>query len=200
MRDKIPLFPLTHGVFPDGMLSLQIFEVRYLDLIRRCHEQQLPFGVVWLKKGSEIQVPGEKPLLHSHGCSVKIENFEQIQPNLFFVSCRGGIRFELIDSEPGSFGVWQGEISYLPIDPELELPDSFQHYANRLGEAIATAQKLEQSHRLPIFRPYFLDQCGWVANRYAEVMDISTELKLQLLCELDPLKRMQMIESIIKNE
>jgi len=37
--DTIPLFPLSHGVFPDGMLQLQIFEVRYLDLIKRCHRE-----------------------------------------------------------------------------------------------------------------------------------------------------------------
>jgi Lon protease-like protein len=38
------------------MLSLQIFEVRYLDLIKRCHQQGLAFGVIGLKKGSEVQV------------------------------------------------------------------------------------------------------------------------------------------------
>ncbi|NCA24799.1 MAG: peptidase S16, partial [Betaproteobacteria bacterium] len=27
--DPIPLFPLSHGVFPEGLLQLQIFEVRY---------------------------------------------------------------------------------------------------------------------------------------------------------------------------
>jgi len=55
MTDKIALFPLSHGVFPDGMLSLQIFEVRYLDLIKRCHTQQIPFGVVWLKKAARFR-------------------------------------------------------------------------------------------------------------------------------------------------
>ena len=107
----IPLFPLSHGLFPDGMLSLQIFEVRYLDLIKRCHQQQLPFGVVWLKKGSEVQVPGETPMLHAYGCHAHIREFEQVQPNLFRVICQGGLRFELKDTLPGPFGVWQGDIS-----------------------------------------------------------------------------------------
>jgi len=106
MPDKIPLFPLSHGVFPDGMLSLQIFEVRYLDLIKRCHQQGLPFGVVWLKKGSEVQVPGEVPLLHAFGCVVHIRNFQQVQPNLFLVTCQGGARFELHGTQAGPFGVW----------------------------------------------------------------------------------------------
>ena len=38
---------------------------------------------------------------------------------------------------------------------------------------------------------------GWVANRYAEALGISTELKVQLLSELDPLKRLQIIDSLI---
>ena len=186
----IPLFPLSHGLFPDGMLSLQIFEVRYLDLIKRCHQQQLPFGVAWLKKGSEVQVPGETPMLHAYGCCSHIRDFEQVQPNLFRVICQGGLRFKLNDTQPGPFGVWQGDISIMAQDPEVEIPAYLDHHAGRLGKIIASAQKQGQLNRLPILQPYLLDQCGWVANRYAEALGISTALKVQLLCELDPLKRL----------
>ena len=34
----IPLFPLSNALFPAGVLHLRIFEVRYLDMIRRCIE------------------------------------------------------------------------------------------------------------------------------------------------------------------
>jgi Lon protease-like protein len=197
MMNQIPLFPLSHGLFPDGMLALQIFEVRYLDLIKRCHQQQLPFGVVWLKKGSEVQVPGEIPMLHDYGCHAHIRDFEQVQPNLFHVICQGGLRFKLNDIQPGPFGVWQGDISILAQDPEVELPISLEHHAGRLGKIIATAQKQGQMNRLPILQPYLLDQCGWVANRYAEALDISADLKVQLLSELDPLKRLHDIDSMM---
>ena len=199
MRDKIPLFPLSHGLFPDGMLSLQIFEVRYLDLIKRCHQQGLPFGVVWLKKGSEVKVPGEVPLLHDFGCVAHIRNFQQIQPNLFVVTCQGGARFELHDTQAGPFGVWQGDITYLSNDPEVELPASLQKHADRLGQVIARAQQQGQSQGLPIFQPYLLDQCGWVANRYAEAMNIDADKKLDLLRELEPLTRLQKVDALLSN-
>jgi Lon protease-like protein len=199
MRDQIPLFPLSHGLFPDGMLSLQIFEVRYLDLIKRCHQQGLPFGVVWLKKGSEVKVPGEVPLLHDFGCVAHIRNFQQIQPNLFVVTCQGDARFELHDTQAGPFGVWQGDITYLPNDPEVELPASLQKHADRLGQVIARAQQQGQSQGLPIFQPYLLDQCGWVANRFAEAMNIDADKKLDLLRELEPLKRLQMVDALLSN-
>jgi Lon protease-like protein len=96
------------------MLPLQIIEVRYLDLIRRCHEQQVPFGVVSIKHGREVQVPGEVPVLHSVGCTAHIRKFEQVQPTLFRVLCQGGVRFDLLKVSAGALGVWQGDITYLP--------------------------------------------------------------------------------------
>jgi Lon protease-like protein len=193
LSDNIPLFPLSHGLFPDGMLQLQIFEVRYLDLIKRCHQQQLPFGVVWIKEGSEVQVPGEAPLLHPLGCMAHIREMDQVQPNFFRIICQGGLRFELSEVHPGPYGVWQGRVNYLPQDSEVEVPQSFQALANRLGKVIASAQQQAVIDKLPIFPPYHLDQCGWLANRYAEAMPMSTAVKMELLGELDPLKRLEKV-------
>jgi Lon protease-like protein len=195
---QIPLFPLSHGLFPDGMLSLQIFEVRYLNLIKRCHQEQLPFGVVWLQNGSEVQVPAETPLLHGFGCHAHIRDFEQVQPNLFRVICQGGLRFALNNTMPGPLGVWQGDISLMEQDPEVDIPAHLAQHAGRLGKLIASAQQQGQLQRLPIFQPYCLDQCGWVANRYAEALDISAALQVQLLSELDPLKRLESIDALMR--
>ena len=197
VQNTIPLFPLSHGLFPDGMLPLQIFEVRYLDLLKRCHQQQLPFGVAWIQEGSEVTVPGEVPVLYQVGCLAHVREFEQVQPTFFRVVCQGGLRFQLNDVKAGSFGVWQGSVHYLPQDPEVDVPLSLQKHADRLGKVIAIAQQQGVLDKLPIFAPYHLDQCGWLANRYAEAMPISTELKLQLLSEPDPLKRLEAVTQFI---
>jgi len=196
VQASIPLFPLSQGVFPDGMLPLQIFEVRYLDLIKRCHQQQLPFGIAWIQQGSAVQVPGEVPALHSLGCLAHIREMEQVQPNFFRIVCQGGLRFQLHDVQPGPYGVWQGTVSYLAQDEEVEVPAAMQSFADRLGKVIAKAQQQGVIDRLPIFPPYQLDQCGWVANRYAEAMPLSAAIKLQLLGELDPLKRLEAVTQL----
>src|SRR6478735_8257500 len=54
---SIPLFPLSTVLFPDGVLPLQIFEVRYLDMISRCLTDDEPFGVVLLTHGQEVRAP-----------------------------------------------------------------------------------------------------------------------------------------------
>ena len=186
----IPLFPLSQGIFPDGMLSLQIFEVRYLDLIKRCQQQQQPFGVAWIKEGSEVQVPGQVPTLHSLGCMAHIREFEQVQPTLFRILCQGGLRFQLHDVQAGPYGVWQGSVTYLAQDLEVEVPTTLQAHADRLGKVIASAQQHGVLHKLPIFAPYHLDQCGWLANRYAEAIPTNAEVKQELLGELNPLQRL----------
>jgi Lon protease-like protein len=197
VQHTIPLFPLSQGIFPDGMLSLQIFEVRYLDLIKRCQQQQLPFGVAWIKEGSEVQVPGQVPSLHSLGCMAHIREFEQVQPTLFRIVCQGGLRFQLHDVQPGPYGVWQGSVSYVAQDPEVDVPANLQTHADRLGKVIASAQQQGVIDKLPIFAPYHLDQCGWLANRYAEAIPASAEVKLKLLGELDPLQRLESVSQMM---
>lgn len=200
MHHTIPLFPLSSVLFPEGTLLLQIFEVRYLDLIKRCHQQQLPFGVVSIKHGREVQMPGQVPTLHSVGCMAHIQKFEQVQPTLFRVVCQGGLRFKLDNHTVGNLGVWQGDVTYMAQDPSTEVPAHLQAYADRLGKVIASAQRQGVIDELSIFPPYQLDQCGWLANRYAEALPVSVDAKLQLLSELDPLQRLKLVIRLMQDE
>ena len=190
---RIPLFPLSHGVFPDGVLRLQIFEVRYLDLIRRCHREHTPFGVPWLAQGNEVAVPGQVPRLHSVGTLVHIEDLETVQAALLRVRCVGGQRFKLGAVEAGPYGVWYGEVDYLPDDEPTPIPTDWQPLVNRLGKGIAQAQQGGLLHELPLQAPFRLDECGWVANRWAELLPLPTEEKLALLAEMDPLARLERV-------
>src|SRR5205085_3663826 len=54
----LPLFPLQTVLFPDGLLSLKVFEARYLDLMGSCLREGKPFGVVALKQGGEVAGAG----------------------------------------------------------------------------------------------------------------------------------------------
>lgn len=45
MTNFIPIFPLSLVVYPDEELKLHIFEPRYKQMIRECHEAQKDFGI-----------------------------------------------------------------------------------------------------------------------------------------------------------
>lgn len=55
---SLPLFPLGSVLFPGGLLALRVFEVRYLDMVRKCHAAGAPFGVVTLTQGREVRQAG----------------------------------------------------------------------------------------------------------------------------------------------
>ncbi len=51
---ELPLFPLNMVLFPGQVLPLHIFEDRYRLMVRHCLAEDLPFGVVLLKRGQEV--------------------------------------------------------------------------------------------------------------------------------------------------
>ncbi len=51
---ELPLFPLNTVLFPGQVLPLHIFEDRYRLMIRHCLAQDIPFGVVLIKRGQEV--------------------------------------------------------------------------------------------------------------------------------------------------
>jgi len=51
---QIPLFPL-HAVLTPGLaLSLHVFEERYRVMVRHCLDTDSPFGIVFIREGSEV--------------------------------------------------------------------------------------------------------------------------------------------------
>jgi Lon protease-like protein len=186
-------------LFPDGRLQLQIFEVRYLDLIRRCHQEGTAFGVVWLSKGDEVQKPGQIPSVFPWGCLAHITDLVTIQPALLRVRCLGGLRIRLEGVEAGPYGVWYAETNSVDADPAIDIPVDLQGLSDRLGQWIAQAQSKGFEDRLPMEPPYRLDECGWVANRWAELLPLPGEQKVELLAETDPLRRLRAIKACFEN-
>jgi uncharacterized protein len=190
---RIPLFPLGNGLFPDSLLQLNIFEVRYLNLMKECEKAGTPFGVVWLEQGSEIQSAGKTQVFHPNGTLANIQLIDKIQPTLLRVRCVGGLRFTLTESELGPFGVWYGNATFEAPDPVVDIPTKFEPLAARLGELIATAQKQGFAENLPFDPPYRLDECGWVANRWAELIPFPATSKIEVLMENNPLARLEQL-------
>ena len=51
--ERVALFPLNVVLFPGGLLSLRIFEPRYLRMVSECLREQRPFAVAAIVAGSE---------------------------------------------------------------------------------------------------------------------------------------------------
>ena len=74
---RLPLFPLNTVLFPKMPITLHIFEERYKQMIQHCLSEQIPFGVVLIKQGVEVNGSAEPYLV---GCTARITHTHHLQP------------------------------------------------------------------------------------------------------------------------
>jgi len=209
---QLPLFPLQTVLFPGGLLPLQIFEVRYLDMIARRYRDGEPFGVVCLREGSEVRkpAPAAKPsgeafareAFFSVGTLARITEFERAQPGLIMIRSIGTRRFRVCRSAQQQFGLWVGDVELLADDAMVAVPDDLAFTRNVLQGLVHNIERsIEPSGRAgveaPLRQPYLWDDCGWLANRWCELLPLRPDLKQRLLALDSPVLRLELVADIL---
>ncbi|MDD0811265.1 LON peptidase substrate-binding domain-containing protein [Curvibacter sp. RS43] len=207
--EVLPLFPLQTVLFPGGTLPLQIFEVRYLDMVGRCHREGLPFGVVTLTQGHEVQgapdgASGEA--FAPVGTLAHIVALERPQSGLLRIRCEGGQRFRLGGSQRLTHGLWVGQVAeQLAPDAPVAVPEDLQHVSRAMQDVLtqwaeeAARQGLSQAD-LPVRAPYQLQDCGWLANRWCELLPLLAAQKQQLMALDNPFLRLELVADVLERE
>jgi Lon protease-like protein len=109
-------------LFPGALLPLQLFELRYLQMIGECERQGTGFGVVTLTQGREVHRPGQAAeQFEAFGTRVQIERIERPQPGLVMVWCRGVEKFRIEATQQRSDGLWLGKVQALPLSDRGQL-------------------------------------------------------------------------------
>lgn len=204
---SLPLFPLGTVLFPGGSLPLRVFEVRYLDMIGKCHKTGAPFGVVSLTQGTEVRRPVEDELggdgfapeaFEAVGTLATITEFLSPQAGLMVIHCIGTQRFRMSSFQQLKHGLWVADVSLLADDLPVRIPDDLEGVATALHHLIDTLHaRAVPLRQMPLRPPYLLDDCAWVANRWCELLPIPLEQK-QRLMELDnPLVRLELVSDML---
>lgn len=209
LQQDLPLFPLGTVLFPDGSLQLQIFEVRYLDLIGKCHKNGTPFGVVSLTQGSEVrtrdatQPTGDafaNEAFADVGTLAEVVEFAAPQAGLMVIRCSGAARFRIHARRQLKHGLWVADVEYLADDAPTPIPPDLQPVAHALGRLIEAASDARSPLEIPpIAQPYRLDDCGWVANRWCDLLSMPPALKQSLLQLDSPLLRLELVGDVLTN-
>ncbi len=114
----IPLFPLSGVLLPHGKMPLQVFEQRYIDLVRSSMKSDEPFGIVWIRRGSEVAQRGRaSPELGDWGTLARIVDWDQLPNGLLGITVEGQGRFDLFETERQGNGLVLGEVEYR-ADPQ----------------------------------------------------------------------------------
>ena len=205
---QLPLFPLNNVLFPDGPLPLQIFEPRYLEMVSRCHAAGTPFGVVCLSEGREIRTPGDggfaKESLCPVGTLARIDVLERPQAALMVALCTGGQRFRIHRSAQQRFGLWVAEVETLVDDLPVAVPDDLAWLRDHLRALFEERQDSASARGSgeadtfdPLPRSPRWNDCGWLANRWCELLPLPAAEKQRLLELESPLLRLELVSDAL---
>jgi uncharacterized protein len=187
MNSEIPIFALGTVLFPGGVLSLRVFETRYVDMVRECMRNSSPFGVACIRDGREI---GTAALTHDIATTARIVDFDRLEDGLLGITAVGDERFQILDTRVQADQlVVATKITALAADPELEVPEELGHLL-RIVTEIHNASDRE----LPDTQ---VMHAAWVANRIAEVLPIAAGKKHDLMALDDPMQRLHQVNAVV---
>ena len=192
----LPLFPLQAVLFPGGLLGLKIFEARYLDLVSACLREQRPFGLICLRQGTEA---GRGAVaLESVGTLAHIDEVDSEQAGILRLRCTGGSRFALAGApSQQADGLWTAPVTPVDDDPaELPAPEMLAT-VTALAQAIGN---LKAQDALPFLEPFRLDDAGWVANRWCEILPISMAARQKLMALESPSLRLKIVDEYLRGK
>lgn len=171
----LPIFPLNTVLFPGGVLSLRVFEARYMDMTRECLKAERPFGVCLIRNGKEVGAPAEPETV---GCLAHITSWDMEQLGLLQLRTRGGQRFRIRASNVGGQGLRRAQVELIADEEDAALPAQFGALANLLRMVVA------DNDAAAFAEPHEFDSASWVGYRLSEVLKVPLAAKQKLL-ELD---------------
>ena len=204
----LPLFPLTTILFPDGLLPLQIFELRYLTMIKKCIAEGTEFGVVaqtvrkdslHVDSDSISAEPMSQESFVAVGTCAKIVAHSAPQPGLLRIDCVGGKRFTIVRCEQQKLGLWVAQVEPMAADQAIPVPQELADTVTALRQLITSlTSQASQGQRLPMTKPYLFDDCGWVAIRWCELIPMQPAQRHRLLTLDNPLIRLELVQDLLE--
>ncbi len=189
---EIPLFPLGSVLFPSGRLPLQIFERRYLDLIRDCLKNDTGFGIAWIVRGQEVAQPGiGVPNLGQLGTYARIVDWDSLPNGLLGITIEGREVFRLDDCHAVASQLVMGQVDMLGAsqpEPILEEWDSMLDVLNSL-EA--------HPHVLRLGLDIDRSDAWQVGSTLAQLLPVEEALKYELLQIRDIYPFMERLDQLL---
>jgi Lon protease-like protein len=173
---ELPLFPLSAVLLPYGKVPLQIFEQRYLDLVRNCLRNDSAFGVVWIRRGAEVAQRGvAAPELGDYGTTARIVDWDQLPNGLLGLTIQGGQRFDLGATEVQPNGLLTGRVALRDAPSPAAIEPAWQP----LLDLLHSLETHPHVQRMALQVDY--DDAWHVAYTLIQLLPLEEALKYELL-------------------
>jgi Lon protease-like protein len=192
---SLPLFPLGGTLMPGMRLPLQVFEDRYVALLRHLIDsegEELGFGVVAIRHGYEVGDRANE--LYAVGCLAVLDRVVQVTPSLYLVLGHGTRRFRLdaIDESAGT--LWTtGTVTWL-----VELPGDEE----RVPFLVKVVREAVQVHGVTLGTELSdpPDDPELVAYWAAEALDLDRDDRQRLLEVSETSARLALVRRMVRRE
>ena len=131
---ETPLFPLSINVLPGAYLPLQIFEPRYVDMVKDCLSAEKGFCVV-LSEYDEMKMNHKDLPQHvATGTYVEVVDFNQLDNGLLGLTVQGRYRIQVLERRLKEDGLLIGEVMEIPEPDSSSLEKDFSNIWRVLKE------------------------------------------------------------------
>lgn len=186
---EIPLFPLHTVLVPGGFLPLQIFEPRYLDMVRDCVRDESGFGVCLILEGAEAGGVSQHARV---GTLARVRDWHTMDNGLLGITTQGHERFAIRTTRMRDNGLMIGAVDWLEEPRPVEIPDECLLLSEIVDRFM---DKLSANY--PNYDGGKLEDASWVGYRLTELLPLKN-LERQGLLELsDPVQRLQRLMEIL---
>jgi Lon protease-like protein len=132
------------------------------------------------------------------GTLAAITELSTPQPGLMVIRCSGMQRFRISSHDKLKHGLWVADVSTLANDMAVPIPDDLRNTSTALSNLINTLHARNvPSEQIPLHPPYRMDDCGWVANRWCELLPMPLEVKQRLMSLDNPLVRLELVSDLL---
>ena len=177
LPSRFPIFPLSGAILlPGGNLPLNIFEPRYLQMVKDAMRGEKIIGMIQPKGPSS----DGNPTLYPIGCIGKITNFEATEDGRNLVTLTGICRFEIVEELTVATPYRQAVGTYENWRNDLDPPDAPDDIRSDLVEAL---------------RSYFAVHdisVDWEQIERAPLSGLMTSLAM--ICPFEPSEKQALLE------
>jgi Lon protease-like protein len=179
------------------MLPLKVFEQRYIEMTKTCLREERPFGVCLLKDGDEVARRGDvapASEVAAIGTLARIVECDVPQLGILHLKTEGGTRFQVQSHAVADDGLLVGQVTALPPEPALALPEAYQPLASLLELLI------ERVGRENFAADPAPADASWVSYRLAELLPLPLGIKQTMLEINDSAVRLKVIAQFLKEQ
>ena len=189
---KIPIFPLSGVIyFPKTKLPLNIFEQRYLDLVKDTYDNNKLMGMVQSKRGSNE--------IYKVGCLGKISDFLETGDGRVLISLVGMTRFEIIKEIENKKKYREFEVNYDEYHQDFSSKDNTESEIKVLRD-LKNKTKIffEKNNLILNWKEFDKLDVSQQINTIAMISPVSNEEKQKLLETKTFLEKTNTLSEIIE--